>query len=53
MSMMELEKLLAAVGSLAELCKVFYDECLSQNFEEPQAFALTMQFLQNILGGIE
>ena len=51
MDELNVEKILAATGSLAELCKVFYDECVNQGFEHDEALPLTMQFLQGILGG--
>lgn len=35
--------LINAVGSVAELCRVFYDACIKQGFTQNQAIELTKQ----------
>lgn len=35
--------LVNAVGSIAEMCRVFYDACIEQGFTQDQAMALTKQ----------
>lgn len=32
-----------AVGSVAEMCRIFYDACIAQGFTQDQATALTKQ----------
>ena len=39
----KIEELISAVGSVAEMCKVFYDSCKSQGFTDTQAMLLTSQ----------
>ena len=39
----KIEGLISSVGSVAEMCKIFYDSCISQGFTNPQAIALTSQ----------
>lgn len=41
----KIEELISAVGSVAEMCKVFYDSCKSQGFTDTQAMLLTSQIL--------
>ena len=39
----KIEGLISSVGSVAEMCKIFYDSCISQGFTNSQAIALTSQ----------
>ena len=39
----KIKDLIFAVGSIAEMCKVFYDACIDQGFTNSQAMALTFQ----------
>lgn len=39
----KIKELIAAVGGVAEMCKVFYDACMSQGFTDAQAMMLTAQ----------
>ena len=39
----KIEGLISSVGSIAEMCKIFYDSCISQGFPNSQAIALTSQ----------
>ena len=39
----KIKALIAAVGSVAEMCKVFYDACMNQGFTDAQAMMLTVQ----------
>lgn len=39
----KIEKMITAVGSIAEMCKVFYDSCVAQGFTSAQAITLTSQ----------
>lgn len=39
----KIKGLIASVGSVAEICKIFYDSCISQGFTNSQAIALTAQ----------
>ena len=39
----KIEELISAVGSIAEMCKVFYDSCKSQGFTDAQAMLLASQ----------
>ena len=39
----KIEGLISSVGSIAEMCKIFYDSCISQGFTNSQAIALTSQ----------
>lgn len=39
----KIKELISAVGSVAEMCKVFYDSCIAQGFTNAQAIALTSQ----------
>ena len=39
----KIEGLISSVGSVAEMCKIFYDSCISQGFTSSQAIALTSQ----------
>lgn len=39
----KIKGLIEAVGSVAEMCKMFYDVCMSQGFTEAQAMMLTVQ----------
>lgn len=41
--MNDLQKLIASVGSVAEMCRIFYDACIAQNFTPAQALALTRE----------
>ena len=38
-----IDRLISAVGGVAEVCKVFYDSCRSQGFTDTQAMLLTSQ----------
>ena len=38
-----IDRLISAVGGVAEMCKVFYDSCRSQGFTDAQAMLLTSQ----------
>ena len=39
----KIEGLISSVGSIAEMCKIFYDSCIAQGFTNSQAIALTSQ----------
>ena len=39
----KIEGLISSVGSVAEMCKIFYDSCISQGFTNSQAITLTSQ----------
>lgn len=39
----KIKELITAVGSVAEMCKMFYDACIAQGFTNSQAIALTSQ----------
>lgn len=39
----KIKEMITAVGSVAEMCKVFYDSCIAQGFTNAQAIALTSQ----------
>lgn len=39
----KIKELIAAVGGVAEMCKVFYDACMGQGFTDAQAMMLTAQ----------
>ena len=39
----KIEGLISSVGSIAEMCKIFYDSCIYQGFTNSQAIALTSQ----------
>ena len=39
----KIDRLISAVGGVAEVCKVFYDSCRSQGFTDAQAMLLTSQ----------
>lgn len=39
----KIEGLISSVGSVAEMCKIFYDSCILQGFTNSQAIALTSQ----------
>ena len=39
----KIEGLISSVGSVAEMCKIFYDSCIFQGFTNSQAIALTSQ----------
>lgn len=39
----KIKELISAVGSVAEMCKVFYDSCRAQGFTDAQAITLTCQ----------
>lgn len=39
----KIKELIAAVGGVAEMCKVFYDTCMDQGFTDAQAMMLTAQ----------
>lgn len=39
----KIEGLISSVGSVAEMCKIFYDSCIAQGFTNSQAIALTSQ----------
>lgn len=39
----KIKELITSVGSVAEVCKVFYDSCIAQGFTNSQAIALTSQ----------
>ena len=39
----KIEGLISSVGSVAEMCRIFYDSCISQGFTNSQAIALTSQ----------
>lgn len=39
----KIQGLIEAVGSVAEMCKMFYDVCMSQGFTDVQAMMLTSQ----------
>ena len=39
----KIEGLISSVGSVAEMCKIFYDSCISQGFTNSQAIVLTSQ----------
>lgn len=39
----KIKELITTVGSIAEMCKVFYDSCISQGFTDAQAMLLTAQ----------
>ena len=32
----KIEGLISSVGSVAEMCKIFYDSCISQGFTNPK-----------------
>ena len=38
-----INNLINAVGSIAEMCRIFYDACIAQGFTQNQALALTKQ----------
>jgi hypothetical protein len=39
----KIKELISAVGSVAEMCRVFYDSCRAQGFTDAQAITLTCQ----------
>lgn len=39
----KIKNLITAVGSVAEMCKMFYDHCIAQGFTSAQAITLTSQ----------
>lgn len=39
----KIQEILTAVGSVAEMCKVFYNACIEQGFIQNQAMELTKQ----------
>ena len=39
----KIDRRISAVGGVAEVCKVFYDSCISQGFTDTQAMLLTSQ----------
>lgn len=41
--MYQVNNLINAVGSVAEMCRVFYNACIEQGFTQDQALALTKQ----------
>ena len=52
----KIEGLISSVGSIAEVCKIFYDSCIAQGFTDSQAITLTSQiprslFSPNSTGG--
>lgn len=52
----KLRDLIVFVGSIAEVCKLFYDSCIAQGFTNSQVIALTSQiprslFSSNSTGG--
>lgn len=38
-----INNLINAVGSIAEMCRIFYDACIAQGFTQNQALALAKQ----------
>ena len=44
----KIEGLILSVGSIAEMCKIFYDSCISQGFTDSQAIALTAQIPRSV-----
>lgn len=44
----KLRDLIVSVGSIAEVCKLFYDSCISQGFTNSQAIALTTQIPRSL-----
>ena len=52
----KLRNLIVSVGSIAEVCKLFYDSCIARGFTDSQAIVLTSQiprslFSPNFTGG--
>ena len=44
----KIDRLISAVGGVAEMCKVFYDSCKSQGFTDTQAMLLTSQIPRSL-----
>lgn len=44
----KIKELISAVGSVAEMCKVFYDSCRAQGFTDVQAITLTCQIPRTV-----
>lgn len=45
----KIQGLIEAVGSVAEMCKMFYDVCMRQGFTDVQAMMLTVQIPKAVL----
>lgn len=44
----KIERLISSVGSIAEMCKIFYDSCILQGFTNSQAITLTAQIPRSV-----
>lgn len=44
----KLRDLIVSVGSIAEMCKLFYDFCIAQGFTDSQAITLTSQIPRDV-----
>lgn len=44
----KIKELISSVGSVAEMCKIFYDSCIFQGFTNSQAIALTAQIPRSL-----
>lgn len=44
----KIKEIIAEVGSVAEMCKIFYDSCIAQGFTNSQALALTAQIPRSV-----
>lgn len=43
----QVQNLIAAIGSLAEMCGIFYQQLLKNGFSKKQALELTKEYLIN------
>lgn len=44
----KLRDLIVSVGSIAEMCKLFYDSCIARGFTDSRAITLTSQILRSL-----
>lgn len=44
----KLRDLIVSVGSITEMCKLFYDSYIAQGFTDSQAITLTSQILRSL-----